>query len=105
MPRTLKSIIPALVFVCFVACAPGSAYAALGAKYESPDRSGAAPKAAAVKQAANSNAQAAAPSRGGGQVVATVKLPQKYINAMMKEHARFTEAYANAEMGLRYYLL
>jgi len=103
MPRTLKSIIPALVFVCFVVCAPGSAYAALGAKYESPDRSGAAPKAAAVKQAANSNAQAAAPSRGGGQVVATVKLPQKYIKAMMKEHARFTEAYANAEMGLRYY--
>jgi len=104
MYRTIKlKILCALVLAFFAAYTPSAAHAALASKYENPDKSGAtAAKPAAVKQPANNNAQAADPQRGG-TVVATFKLPQKYINAMKKEHARFCEAYAEAEMGLRYF--
>jgi uncharacterized membrane protein YgcG len=95
-------ILYAVVLAFFAACTPSSAHAALASKYENPDRSGAASKPAAVKQAAKSGSPQAAAQKEG-PVVTKIKLPQKYINAMKKEHARFCEAYANAEMGLRYF--
>lgn len=105
MPRTLKSVVPALVFVCFVVCAPDTAQASLDLKYEKTAASGAvSAEQTAAKTVTQSKKQPLAQSgTGNGTVAATFKLPQKYINAMKKEHARFCEAYAEAEMGLRYF--
>jgi hypothetical protein len=106
MPRTFKSsIVPALVFVCFVIFAPDTAHAALALKYENAEMSaGVLPKQTAVKTVTQSKVQPRAQSNTeNGKVTASFDLPKKYISAMKKEHARFCEAYATAEMGLRYF--
>lgn len=92
------------------------AEAALSSKYESSASGGnsaaAAPAAAPSKpapaatvktgQQVKNNTQTTAQAPGGEQVT-TYKLPQKYLDAINKEHARFCKAAVDAEMGLRYF--
>ncbi len=110
----------ALLFIFIFSLASTSfasfAEAALSSKYESSASGGnsaaAAPAAAPSKpapaatvktgQQVKNNTQTTAQAPGGEQVT-TYKLPQKYLDAINKEHARFCKAAVDAEMGLRYF--
>lgn len=84
--------------------------ASLSSKYESPaakTEGAAAVKPAAVKtpqtQQQTSKPSKKTVSAKDLNVVARYEIPKKYINSMEKEHVRFCKAYADAEMGLRYF--
>jgi len=112
MRTETKNILPAVVLCFMLILIPMTAEADFASKYDSPAVGGnpvvAAPSkpapAMAVKtgQQAGANVQNSAEATGGEEVT-TYKLPQKYLDAINKEHARFCKAAVDAEMGLRYF--
>ncbi len=66
------------------------------------------PAEAALSSKQEDNAAAQAPSRAAAENGEALPkegsvLPQRYMDLIMKEHARYCEAFVNAEMGHRYY--
>lgn len=116
MKISQKALLFNFIFFLTLASLASFAEASLSSKYESPATGGnsaaAAPAdtpskpapATTVKtvQQVKNNTQTSAQASGEEQVT-TYKLPQKYLEAINKEHAIFCKAAADAEMGLRYF--